>query len=135
MIKTLAMKKVLVVEDEEHNWFLIREFFELHDIETIWVDNGFSALEILKQTDDIAVVLMDVKLPLMSGYELAPKIKALRPDVQILAQTAYALVEDEQRCLKAGCDGYLAKPYSLAELAFAINRLLAKLHIQTIPVL
>lgn len=115
---------VLVVEDEEHNWFLIKEFFELFDIKTFWATNADRAMHYFSQHEDISLVLLDMKLPQVSGYEIAPMIKTKRPEVKILAQTAYAQPEDEERCYNVGCDGYISKPFSIPELENAIVKVM-----------
>ena len=76
------------------------------------------------QHEDISLVLLDMKLPQVSGYEIAPMIKTKRPEVKILAQTAYAQPEDEERCYNVGCDGYISKPFSIPELENAIVKVM-----------
>ena len=126
MLNSQTGKKVLVVEDEEHNWLLIKEFLELYAIDSIWVESGFEALEILNSHKDIDMILLDMKLPLMTGYEIAPKIKSLYPEICIIAQTAHAQPEDEERCYTCGCDGYIAKTFTLNELSDVIEKTLKR---------
>ena len=117
MLSNFSNKKVLVVEDEEHNWLLLKEYLAIFDINPIWLQTGNAALDYLHHSEDvIKLILLDMKLPQMSGYELAPKIKTIIPDSCIIAQTAYAMPDDEERCYKCGCDGYIAKPYTVDQL-------------------
>ncbi|MCG8697572.1 MAG: response regulator, partial [Bacteroidales bacterium] len=117
MLTNFSNKKVLVVEDEEHNWLLIKEYLEIFDINPIWFKCAKAALDFLKYPDNtFQLILLDMKLPQMSGYELAPKLKTLMPDSCIIAQTAYAMPDDEERCYRCGCDGYIAKPYTIDQL-------------------
>ena len=125
MFDSILNKKVLIVEDEEHNWLLIKEFLDLYDIESIWVETGAEAFTLLTdRIDEIALVMLDMKLPMMSGYEIAPKMKSLYPTLPIIAQTAHAQPEDEEKCLNAGCDGYISKPFTLDEMTDVISKTL-----------
>lgn len=127
MFDTIRHKKVLIVEDEEHNWLLIKEFLDLYEIESLWVETGNEAFNLLNhKIDEIAFVMLDMKLPIMSGYEIAPKMKSLYPNLPIIAQTAHAQPEDEEKCINAGCDNYIAKPFTLDEMTDVISQTLEK---------
>ena len=84
--------------------------------------NGKESLELLAQHPGISLVLMDIKMPDMDGYEATRKIKAIRPHLPVIATTAYALVGDREKCLAAGCDDYLCKPISKENLLLIIKR-------------
>ena len=127
MFDSIRDKLVLVVEDEEHNWLLIKEFLDIYDVQSIWVETGMAALEILKeQHKSIAFVMLDMKLPMMTGYETAPKMKSMYPNIPIIAQTAHAQPEDEEKCFNVGCDGYISKPFTLDEMTEVILKTLEK---------
>jgi PAS domain S-box-containing protein len=100
---------ILVVEDEEINFILIREMISMLNPKLVWARNGDDAIKIISQ-QPFDLVLMDIKMPGLSGFEATRRIKALRPDIPVIAQTAYALENDRKKCLEAGCDNYLAKP-------------------------
>lgn len=72
--------------------------------------NGIDALDLFNSHPDIDLVLMDIKMPGMSGYEVTRKMKAIRPNIPVIAQTAYALEGDRELSLEAGCDEYIKKP-------------------------
>lgn len=127
MLTTFSNKKVLVVEDEEHNWLLIKEYLEIFDINPIWLKSANAALDFVKHPDNaIQLILLDMKLPQMSGYELAPILKTLLPNSCIIAQTAYAMPDDEEQCYRCGCDGYIAKPYTIDQLEEVVEHSIIK---------
>jgi PAS domain S-box-containing protein len=102
--------KVLIVEDEEINAFYLEELLEKQNINFIHVWNGEDAVKTCINNDEIDLVLMDIKLPKMSGFEATKKIKEKKPNLPIIAQTAYAMKSDELEALKVGCDAYISKP-------------------------
>lgn len=99
---------VLVAEDEEYNFFYIKELLINKDIKIIRAKNGKETVEIFKEIPDIALILMDIKMPVMTGYEAAKIIKKLKPDLPIIAQSAYALYEREK--YERIFDDYIIKP-------------------------
>jgi len=110
-------KRILVVEDQEDNRQIIRDMFAGTNYEIIEVENGEEALAaVAKQRPDL--ILMDVQLPIMDGYEATRRIRAdpaLR-SIPIIAVTSYALSGEDKRAREAGCDDYVAKPYSPRQL-------------------
>ncbi len=109
-------KKVLIVEDITSNYNFLRLLLKRSEIEIIWVDNGKDALEKVKELDNIDLILLDINLPIMNGYDAARLIKELRPQLPIIAQTAYALEGDREKSLSAGCDDYIPKPIVISSL-------------------
>ncbi|MBI9052395.1 MAG: PAS domain S-box protein [Bacteroidales bacterium] len=102
--------KILIVEDELVNADFLKEVLSLRNISYIHVSDGESAVRECLTNNSIDLVLMDIKLPKMSGYEATKKIKEKKPNLPIIAQTAYAMKSDEIEALNAGCDGYISKP-------------------------
>jgi len=82
------------------------------------------AIEICQNNTSVNLVLMDIQLPGLNGYEATAKIKAIRPELPIIAQTAFAMTEEKDACFAAGCDGYIAKPIRADLLLPVINELL-----------
>ena len=78
--------------------------------------NGIQAVEMCKTNMEIQLVLMDIKMPLMNGYDATCLIKQERPDLPIIVQTAYAMTEERNMAFAAGCDDYIAKPIKKTEL-------------------
>ncbi len=100
---------VLVVEDEEINRLYIAEILK-NVTTTVFAKTGMEALEKLDEHPEIDLILMDIKLPDINGLELTRIIKAMKPDIQIVAQSAYALAGDKEKAFEAGCSGYITKP-------------------------
>lgn len=103
-------KVILVVEDVESNFDLLKIILEGSGAEVHRIENGLEAVEFCKVNKHIDLVLMDIQLPGINGYEATRLIKEFRPELPVLAQTAFALAEDKELCMEAGCDGYIAKP-------------------------
>lgn len=120
-------KRVLVVEDQEDNRQILRDLLANAGYEMIEAQNGEEAL-IAVQSQNPDLILMDIQLPVLDGYEATRRIKA-QPDLRhipIIVVTSYALSGDEERARAAGCDAYVAKPYSARRLLETINRYLTK---------
>jgi len=105
-------RKVLVAEDDEDSYFYLATLLENLNCETIRSVTGTETVEKCRIHPDLDLVLMDIKMPLMDGYEATRKIREFNSEVVIIAQTAYALSGDKERALTAGCNDYVAKPVS-----------------------
>ncbi len=116
-------KVLLIVEDEESNYFLLFRLLKRSGILTIWAKNGKEAVEICK-TKKVDVVLMDIRMPVMDGYEATRLIKMEKKDLPVIAQTAYALTGEREKSIAAGCDAYLSKPIDSRELRTILSRYL-----------
>ncbi|MDB5889170.1 MAG: putative histidine kinase, atypical hybrid, partial [Polaromonas sp.] len=116
--EVLRGRKVLVVDDDARNIFALTSVLENHDVEVISATNGRQAIEIIEKTDDLAMVLMDIMMPEMDGYETMREIRQ-RPGFRtlpILALTAKAMKGDREKCLDAGASDYIAKPVNTDQL-------------------
>lgn len=102
-------KKMLLVEDEESNYYLIEELLFPTRIDIFLAKNGKEAIE-MALNSSFDIVIMDMKLPEMNGYDATKIIKAKKPGLPVIAQTAYAMSGDKKQCLDCGCDDYIAKP-------------------------
>ncbi len=122
----LAGKKVLIVEDNMINYLLIKEILDLFDMKIQHTTLGKESIEMATGNERADIILMDIKLPDISGYEAIKEIKRLNPKIPIIALTACALVEDRQACISAGCDSYISKPFASAHLLSSMSSLLNK---------
>lgn len=109
-------KKVLVVEDDKSSQELIGIFLKPLNLELIYLSDGEDAINYMIRNDDVSLILMDLKLPKVDGYEATTTIKELKPDVPIIVQTAYAMEGDRERAMEAGCDDYITKPLNSKKL-------------------
>jgi CheY-like chemotaxis protein len=115
---------VLIAEDEESNYLFMQAALEIMGYHYIHVTNGADAVDVCKQKESISLVLMDIKMPVMNGIEATELIHASRPDLPIVAITAYAQTGDEQRFMDAGFNGYLAKPVIKEDLQTLLQKYL-----------
>lgn len=116
-----AQKSILIVEDDEINALLLKEIIKQHFKTYDHVTNGEQALVFLKNNPLVDIVLLDMNMPIMNGYEAAKAIKQAFPNIAIIAQTANAVLGDREKALAAGCDEYIAKPIDPTELLALIN--------------
>jgi two-component system, cell cycle response regulator DivK len=124
MYSFLKGKSILVVEDEETNWFLIRDILESFQSITTWAEIGPKAIDLIKSGAKFDAVLMDINLPAMDGLEVTRNIKLLRPDLPVIAQTAFALDSEIENCYQAGCSAHVIKPFTIAELTTVLYKVL-----------
>jgi HAMP domain-containing protein/CheY-like chemotaxis protein/signal transduction histidine kinase len=116
---SLAGKKVLVVDDDLRNIFALTSMLERWNLQVVSAENGLEALDLLERTPDIDVILMDIMMPEMDGYETMRRIRRSGGRYQsapIIALTAKAMKEDRQKCLDAGASDYIAKPVAAPQL-------------------
>jgi hypothetical protein len=135
MIEEIAATKntetrplILLVEDDQTSivvleWMLVSENFRI-----VKATTGREAVESFKENPEISLILMDLKMPDMNGFEATAEIRKHNPHIPIIAQTAYALAGDKQKALEAGCTDYLAKPIRKTELLNMINKYLNMNH-------
>ena len=86
--------------------------------------DGQMAIDLCHQHPEIDLILMDIKMPVINGYEATRKIREFRPDLPIIAQTAYVISEDKNKAREAGCNDYLIKPINFKVLQDRIRRLI-----------
>ncbi len=109
ILAKLKNKNLLVAEDEIINYIYIKEILEEIKVNLFHVKNGKLAVE--KMNSSIDMVLMDLKMPEMTGYEATEIIKQKYPNVPIIALTAFAYQNEIEKALESGCSGYLIKPF------------------------
>ena len=117
-------KAILIVEDDQPNAMYLKELLNGHDIKLFLAGSGHEALEIIGQNPEINMVLMDVRLPDSNGLTITRSLKQTKPKMIIIAQTAYASVNDIKECLDAGCDDYISKPINSQKLFELLNKYL-----------
>jgi CheY-like chemotaxis protein len=114
----LQGRKVLVVDDDIRNIFALNSLLERHDMQVVSATNGQDAIDLVEDTADLSLVLMDIMMPEMDGYETMRRIRA-NPKFRylpIIALTAKAMKGDREKCLEAGASDYVAKPVNTDQL-------------------
>jgi len=114
----LAGRKVMIVDDDVRNTFALAKVLRPHGLDIVLADDGQLALDNLAGDPEIDLVLMDIMMPVMDGYEAMRRIRAdgRWPGLPIIAMTAKAMAEDKQKCLDAGANDYLPKPVGIEQL-------------------
>ena len=119
------MKRILVIEDNEANLYLIRFILEKHGLQVMFAKEGMTGVKhALEEQPDL--VIMDVQLPDINGLEATKKIRQDEKgkDLKIVALTSYAMTGDREKALAAGCTGYMEKPIQPDKFMLEINKYL-----------
>ena len=117
--------KVLVVEDDATNYFLVKIIMEREfKAQIIKAENGYEALEQYNKNSDISLIIMDIKMPLMDGIEVTKIIRETNKEIPIFAVTAFALIGDKERVMESGCNDYIAKPFDNHEFIRKVKKLI-----------
>jgi len=120
---------ILIAEDEIINYMFLSTLLKNINskLEILHAKNGADAVAICNNNANIDMVLMDLKMPIMSGFEATTQIKELRPDLPIVAQTAYSSQKDKQKAFSCGCDDFMSKPIKREVLQAVIDRYLVNM--------
>jgi CheY-like chemotaxis protein len=118
-------KTILVAEDVFSNFQLVKMILRHYKPTILHATNGLSAVEICQTNHDVAIVLMDVRMPVMDGYEATREIRKNRPKLPIIALTAHALSDEKDKCIEAGCNDYISKPVDYQKLTKMIDHYLS----------
>lgn len=114
-------RNILIVEDDYISYSFLKETLKETGVDILYARDGKQAVDLCFNNEKIDIILMDIQLPEMSGYIATEKIKKIREDLPIIAQTAYALKEDKERCFMVGCDDFISKPINISNLLEKIN--------------
>jgi CheY-like chemotaxis protein len=123
----LSHRSILIVDDDVRNTFALVSYLESLDMNIHTAEHGMAALDMLQKNDQIEMVLMDIMMPVMDGYEAMRKMKENRitADIPVIAVTARAMKGDREKCLEAGASDYISKPVNLAALLEKMERLIS----------
>lgn len=117
---------MLIAEDDDTNYFFLRESLKRTRIKILRAKTGLEAINIVENTKKIDIILMDIKMPEVNGIEATRYIKHIRPEIPIVAQTAFAMDNDKQTCLAAGCSDYISKPIKISTLLDVVYKNIKK---------
>jgi CheY-like chemotaxis protein len=125
---TLAGHTILIVDDDVRNIFALTSALEVSGMRILFAENGLDSLQVLRDNPDIEVVLMDIMMPEMDGYETIQRIREAPEgrwsDLPIIALTAKAMSGDREKCLAAGATDYITKPVDMDQLREMLNHYL-----------
>jgi hypothetical protein len=117
---------ILVAEDDDISFFFLKKVLANQKLRLVRAPDGMEAVRLCKEIPEIALVLMDIKMPLLDGYEATRRILKFRPDLPIIALTAYAFTDDNEKAISSGCVDYLSKPLNRDRLFKVLARHLEK---------
>ncbi|MDX9845529.1 MAG: PAS domain S-box protein [Tenuifilaceae bacterium] len=115
---------ILVAEDDDMNYYYIKEMFSAQNFNLTRATNGLEAVEVVRSNPKIDIVLMDIKMPKLDGYGATEQIKRIRADLPVIAQTAYAFASDRDKALQSGCDDHISKPIDRTQMLILISKYL-----------
>jgi PAS domain S-box-containing protein len=114
-------KRMIIADDEPGNLYFLEELFSSTDYQLFKAENGLRVLEILNKEQDIDLILLDLKMPEMDGFDCAREVKKMNKDIKIIAISAFAFDQDIERAKKAGCDEFITKPVDIDELLALVD--------------
>ncbi|GAB1371226.1 hypothetical protein MASR1M45_12880 [Candidatus Kapaibacterium sp.] len=127
MIMDWKESVILIAEDDEVNYKYIEKLLtRIKGITTSRARNGKEVVEIALNQPEVSLVLMDVKMPVMDGYAATRQIEENRPELPVIAVTAFAMLHDKINAQNAGCDDYISKPYEADDILRIIDKFLKK---------
>lgn len=118
-------KTILIVEDDPNNFLMLEQYLLRTQVHVVHAESGEKAISYCQSIPDIDLVIMDIGLPLMDGYQATKLIKQHRNNLPVIAHTAYVMDQDREKCLDAGCDDFIPKPFEANELFEKIDRFLS----------
>jgi CheY-like chemotaxis protein len=113
---------ILIAEDVESNFLYLKAVLSKLNATVFWAKNGVEAIDLCTSENAIDLVLMDLQMPEMNGYEATQILKKKYPALPIVAQTAFAMSDDREKAIDAGCDDYLAKPIKSKDLLSVVGK-------------
>jgi len=126
-IKTYEGHSILVAEDTDSNYIIVEKMLAPVNVNIVRAMNGKEAVMLCCE-HDFSLIILDLKLPILNGYEAARKIRIFRPDLPIIAQTTYAMEDDREQALNAGCNDYLTKPVQRKKLFELLGKYIGSTH-------
>ncbi|MCF8299201.1 MAG: response regulator [Saprospiraceae bacterium] len=115
-------KTILIVEDVPSSIIYFEAVLSRTEANLLWAADGQQAYDICVENENIDLVLMDLGLPIMSGFAATEKIRFIRPELKIVAQTAHLSSDEEQKSIDVGCIDFISKPIDINTLITTINK-------------
>jgi CheY-like chemotaxis protein len=118
-------KVIVIAEDVETNYRFLNAILKDTNATIVWTRDGEEVVKFCYENPNVDLVLMDIQMPKIDGYEATGRIKKVNPNITIIAQTAYAMPNDNIKCMEAGCNDYISKPVNSTLLLEKINNYLS----------
>ena len=117
-------KKILIIDDDSRNIFALSAVLKAKKYTCLSATSAKKGFNLIESDEDIALVLMDMMMPDMDGYQAMAKMREIpkMKDIPVIAVTAQAMVGDRERCLEAGAAGYISKPVNVDDLVLLLNK-------------
>lgn len=116
-------QRILIVDDDDISFYLVNEILSGYPFHITRACNGKEAMEFFRnEKNPFDLIIMDIRMPEMNGYEATRQIKQINPSVPVIALTAYAHYQGKLECVTAGCDEFIAKPFNINFLLNAIQK-------------
>ena len=115
-IPDLTGKTILIAEDVDNNFFVLERFLSRTNATILRARNGLEAIEFCSKEKQIDLVFMDIQMPIINGYDATREILRTKPEMPVIAQTAYSIDFDEHNAITAGCIAYMVKPLNMQEV-------------------
>jgi len=117
---------ILIAEDDDVSYLYLSIVFGDYNYKLVRAKTGQEAIDVCRTYNDIDLVLMDIKLPIVNGMDATKIIRQFNKSIIIIAQTAYAFSSDRENAIKAGCNDYISKPFKRTELLNMVQEYLVK---------
>jgi len=114
-------KTILIVEDNLHNYLYLDAILKPTHVNILYAPDGAVAINITREHNDIDLILMDIRLPTVNGFDATRQIREFNPLIPVVALTACSMSNEKEECLSAGCNAYLSKPVSQENLIAVIS--------------
>jgi len=118
----LSEKKILVVEDDGFSYIFLETILNKYCAEIVWLKTGKEVLKYLSEDNRCDLILMDIRMPEMDGFEATQAIRLSGNNVPIIVQTAYAQLADKKLAFEAGCNDYISKPIKVDDLTTLLEK-------------
>ena len=109
-------RSIIIAEDEDSNFKYLQILLDPTGITIYRANNGIQVMKLIREHPGVDLILMDIKMPAMDGLEATRQIRAFNTQVPVIALTAYAMTDDRERSLQAGCNDYISKPFSRSRI-------------------
>ncbi len=117
-------KTILIAEDDHLSYRILKSYLRRTNAEVLWAEDGQKAIEVYNQRPNLDLIIMDIRMPVMNGFDAARIIRQHNQKLPILAHSAFAYDEFNGRCENAGCNAYIPKPSNMEEILNTAKKLM-----------